>query len=504
MDETVLRADLLAAQHQLRRQGAGPVLVVLAGPEVNDRGSMANELNAWMDPRWLRTWAWGAPSDEELERPFFWRYWRSLPRRGLVALYLSGWYGPAIQELAEERCSKPGFDRQMRRIARFERLMVDGGAVVVKIWLHVERKAQRERLKALEADPLRSWRAGEDQWRRLRRHGAVVKAWRRAAKLTDAPEAPWLVMDDIDAAHRTERVATTVLDAIRRTLNGASGSPASPPAGSPGSPASPPAPAAPVADHLSALDLTRAMPARRALEALERQQGRLYEAQRLARERGISTIAVFEGWDASGKGGAIRRVTAALDARYFHIVPIAAPTDEELAHHYLWRFWRHLGRAGHITIFDRSWYGRVLVERVEQLARPDEWQRAYDEIDDFEDQLTDHGAVLVKFWLHVSRDEQLDRFHKRQATPHKQWKITGEDWRNRDKWDAYAAAVNEMVDRTSTRRAPWTLVEANDKRYARVKVVKTLADRIRRAARRRQQPSRSADDKDRATRAAGR
>ena len=501
MTETALRADLLGAQHQLRKQGAGPVIVVLAGPETVDRGDIAKELNAWMDPRWLKTRAWGDASDEERERPWFWRYWRALPPRGLVALYLSGWYGPPIQELAKKRCGKAAFDRRMQRAARFEKAMVDDGAVVVKIWLHVDRKAQRERLKAFQADPLRRWRAGKDQWRRLRRHAAVVKVWKRAVRLTETPAAPWLVIDDSDAARRMERVAATVRDAIRRARNRASGAPPAAPAPSDGLPASTPASsgdgaastpplatpalAAPSPDHLSALDLTRTIPAKRALVKLGRQQGRLYEAQRLARERGISTIAVFEGWDAAGKGGAVRRCTAALDARYFQLFPIAAPTDEELAHHYLWRFWRHIGRAGHVTIFDRSWYGRVLVERVERFARPDEWQRAYDEINDFEEQLVDHGAVLVKFWLHVGKDEQLERFRRRQETPHKQWKITGDDWRNREKWDAYASAVNEMVERTSTRRAPWTLVEGNNKRYTRVKVVKTLASAIRRAVKRR-------------------
>ena len=485
MTEAAFRADLLGAQHQLRKQGAGPVLVVLAGPEAVDRGNLAKELNAWMDPRWLKTWAWGEASDEERERPWFWRYWRALPPRGLVALYLSGWYGPPILELAKKRCRKAAFDRRMQRVAGFEKAMVDDGAVVVKIWLHVDKKAQRERLKAFQADPLRRWRAGRDRWRRLRRHSAVVKAWKRAVRLTETPAAPWLVIDDSDAARRMERVAATVRDAIHRALNDAGGAPPAAPAASDGPPAATPAPAAPSPDHLSPLDLTRTLPAKRALVKLERQQGRLYKAQRLARERGISTIAVFEGWDAAGKGGAVRRCTAALDARYFQVVPIAAPTDEELAHHYLWRFWRHIGRAGHVTIFDRSWYGRVLVERVERFARPDEWQRAYDEINDFEEQLVDHGAVLVKFWLHVSKDEQLERFRRRQETPHKQWKITDEDWRNREKWDAYAAAVNEMVERTSTRRAPWTLVEGNNKRYARVKVVKTLASAIRRALKRR-------------------
>jgi polyphosphate kinase 2 (PPK2 family) len=211
---------------------------------------------------------------------------------------------------------------------------------------------------------------------------------------------------------------------------------------------------------------------------LERLQGRVNQLQRRAREAGVSTILAFEGWDAAGKGGAIRRVTAALDARDYQVIPIAAPTDEERAHHYLWRFWRHLARAGRVTIFDRSWYGRVLVERVEGLASEAEWMRAYAEINQFEEELVEHGMVLLKFWLHVTRDEQLRRFRDRERTPHKRWKITAEDWRNRARWADYERAVNDMVERTSTRAAPWTLVEANDKGFARLKVLRTIGDRL--------------------------
>jgi polyphosphate kinase 2 (PPK2 family) len=215
-------------------------------------------------------------------------------------------------------------------------------------------------------------------------------------------------------------------------------------------------------------------------DEIAKQQGRLNLLERKARAVGVSTMLVFEGWDAAGKGGAIRRVTAALDARDYRVIPIAAPSDEERAQHYLWRFWRHLGRAGRVTIFDRSWYGRVLVERVEGFASEKEWMRAYAEINQFEDQLVDRGVVLVKYWLHVTKDEQLRRFKERGATPHKQWKLTPEDWRNRDRWQAYEDAVNDMIERTSTRDAPWTLVEANDKSYARLKVLETMCDRLER------------------------
>ena len=167
-----------------------------------------------------------------------------------------------------------------------------------------------------------------------------------------------------------------------------------------------------------------------------------------------------------------------MDARLYRVVPIAAPTDEERAHQYLWRFWRHIPRAGRVTIFDRSWYGRVLVERVEGFARPDEWQRAYLEINDFEDQLVAHGTMVTKFWLHISKEEQLRRFKERQKTAFKQYKITDEDWRNRERWDAYEAAINEMAVRTGRRDAPWVLVAGNDKRFARLQILETVCDRL--------------------------
>jgi polyphosphate kinase 2 (PPK2 family) len=229
---------------------------------------------------------------------------------------------------------------------------------------------------------------------------------------------------------------------------------------------------------LDNLDLTQKLSDDEFDKVLPKQQSHLNMLQRRAGTRGVSTIIVFEGWDAAGKGGAIRRVTASLDARDYQVIPIAAPTDEERAHHYLWRFWRHLSRAGRLSIFDRSWYGRVLVERVEGFATEAEWMRAYGEINHFEEQLVSNGILLIKFWIHISKDEQLARFRHRSRTSYKRWKITDEDWRNRKRWPQYTAAVDEMVARTSTKIAPWTLVEGNDKNFARVKVLKTLADRL--------------------------
>jgi polyphosphate kinase 2 (PPK2 family) len=230
---------------------------------------------------------------------------------------------------------------------------------------------------------------------------------------------------------------------------------------------------------LSSLDMSQAVSKKAFATDLEKYQGRLNLLQRKAEQKGVSTILVFEGLDAAGKGGAIRRVTGALDARSYQVIPIAAPTDEERAHHYLWRFWRQLSRAGRLTIFDRSWYGRVLVERVEGFATEREWRRAYSEITEFEEQLVDHGIVLMKYWVHISQDEQLRRFKAREKARYKRWKLTDEDWRNRAKWADYERAVNDMVERTSTRLAPWTLVEGNDKYFARLKVLKTACRSIR-------------------------
>jgi polyphosphate kinase 2 (PPK2 family) len=229
---------------------------------------------------------------------------------------------------------------------------------------------------------------------------------------------------------------------------------------------------------LTTMDMEQALGKKEYKEELAKYQGRLNLLHREAWQRQVSTLVVFEGWDAGGKGGAIRRCTAALDARRYQVIPFAAPSDEEAAQHYLWRFWRHLGRAGRATFFDRSWYGRVLVERVEGYATEDEWMRAYAEINDFEAQLVEHGIVLVKFWLHITPEEQLARFKAREEVAYKRWKLTDEDWRNRAKWGEYEMAVNDMVERTSTNLCPWTLVEGNDKRFARVKVLQTICDAL--------------------------
>ncbi len=472
--EPRLRAQLLEVQQRLRT-ASFPVIVLFAGVDGAGKGETVNLLNAWLDPRWLVTRAFAAPSDEERERPEYWRYWLNLPSRGRTGFYLSSWYSMPVLDRVYRRIGVAAFEDRLNRIVEFERTLADDGALILKFWMHLDRQGQERRLRKLQADPLTRWRVTKLEWKHWRMYDRFIDAAERAIRHTSRADAPWVIVEGGDHNYRSLTVGTAIRDAIRQRLSAT------------------PTPATTVSTTVAVrraqltsspdtilghLDMTLKVPKAEAAVQVERLQGRLNRLQQRAAAAGLSTVLVFEGWDAAGKGGAIRRVTAALDARNYQVIPIAAPTDEERAHHYLWRFWRHLSRAGRVTIFDRSWYGRVLVERIEGFATEREWMRAYAEINQFEDQLAEHGLLVVKFWLHVTPEEQLKRFRARERVSWKRWKITQEDWRNRDKWPQYERAVNEMIERTSTRLAPWTLVEANDKNYARVKVLTTICDRL--------------------------
>jgi AMP-polyphosphate phosphotransferase len=471
-----LRTGLLQVQQQLRT-APFPVIVVFAGVDGAGKGETVNLLNEWMDPRWIVTRAFGEPSDEERERPEQWRFWRELPARGRIGLFLSSWYSRPVLDRAYRRISRVEFEHQLAGIAEFEKTFADAGALIVKYWMHLDKEAQRKRLQTLERNPLTRWRVTKLQWKHWKMYDRFIAAGEQTISATSTAQAPWQIVEGRDEEYRSLTVGQSLCDAIAGRLANHAERPAS---DAPSvTPSARVAPAVAGPTVLSRLDMTQRIEKPTFERDLLRFQGELNRLQRRAARESVSTILVFEGMDAAGKGGAIRRVTAALDARDYQVIPIAAPTDEELAHHYLWRFWRHLPRAGRVTIFDRSWYGRVLVERVEAFATPAEWRRAYAEINQFEDQLLGHGIVLVKYWIHITKDEQLRRFKGREQSDVKRWKITAEDWRNRAKWHAYEEAVSEMVARTSTRQAPWTLVEGNDKHYARIRVLQTVCERLK-------------------------
>ena len=468
-----LRVALINAQYDLR-QADFPVILVLTGNDRAGCNALLHTLHDVMDGRYMRTNALGAPSPEELEHPRFWRYWRTLPRRGQIGVYLGAWPLNAISDRVRKTIKGRALERRIEHIRAFEDALIADGALVLKFWLHLPKKALKKRLIEAKNNPEKAWQIGPADWRIYQAYDDAMPVAERVVRDTHTGDAPWHLVESTDPRHRDLTAATIILDALTARLDADSGRPGARP--EPADSAHPDLPTI-----LDTVDLSQALPRSDYRKRLASGQHRLSRLGRKAHARGVSTVLVFEGWDAAGKGGVIRRLTAAMDPEHYGVIPIAAPSPEERAHHYLWRFWRRLPQAGHMTLFDRSWYGRVLVERVEGFAREAEWGRAFGEINDFEEQLTESGVILLKFWLHIDADEQLKRFRKREATPYKKHKITEEDYRNRDQWAAYEQAVHEMVARTSTTDAPWHLIASKDKRWARIQVLDTVCKRLKQA-----------------------
>ena len=466
----LLRASLLEAQVDLQESKKIPVVVLISGQDGAGKGETINVLYEWMDPRFISTLAFSEASDEERERPPMWRYWRSLPAKGRVGIFAGSWYSDPIRQRIQDEISLKELDARADQINRFEAMLVNEGALVLKFWFHLTKDGQRARLKALESDPCTAWRVTKWNWDRLKTYDQLQEVAGHFLRMTNTPWAPWVVVEGTDDRYRSLTFGKLLLEAMQKKL------------ASTDKQESPVAPMVRVdtdgRNVLSELDLKLKLADKRYESELAKWQGRLSELARDPRFKARSLVCAFEGADAAGKGGAIRRIGAALDARQYQVIPVAAPTEEERAQPYLWRFWRHLPRHGHVAIFDRTWYGRVLVERVEGFCAENDWLRAYTEINDFEHELADSGVIVAKFWLQISQEEQLKRFKAREQVAFKRFKITQEDWRNREKWAAYQHAICDMVERTSTGNAPWTVVEANDKNYARVKILRTLCERL--------------------------
>lgn len=465
-----LRTALLSLQDELRGCDF-PVILLISGADGAGKSETVNMLHQWMDPRWIETTAFDELTDEERERPAFWRFWRSLPPKGKIGMLFGSWYSCPIQQRIANNFDDNDLDLMLRRINLFEKMLVDDGALLIKLWFHLGKQMQVQRIKKLRKNPKTRWRVGERDLAALKSYDHFREVAEKVLRQTSTGEAPWMIIEGYDERHRNVTTANHILDVVRKrmsldpmTLRGATSAWRMPRESE--------------KTILDFLDLSKRLEKKDYRKQLAELQGRLSVLSRTAREKKTSTLVVLEGWDAAGKGGIIRRITRAVDARSYRVIPIGSPTDEERAQHYLWRFWRHLPRAGRFTIYDRSWYGRVLVERVEGFAAEDAWVRAYREINEFEEELTEHGIVLVKFWVHIDQDEQLARFKAREETSFKQHKLTEEDWRNREKWDDYAHAVNDMVERTSTEFAPWNLIEGNDKRWARVRALQILCERL--------------------------
>lgn len=468
-----LIAELEIQLGELQRQARAlqiPVIIVFEGWDAAGKGTLINKLLLTLDPRGFQVNPINPPNEEERLRPFLWRFWVKTPSWKKIGIFDRSWYGRLMVERVQKIVKRSVWSNAFHEIKSFEKQLVDGGAVIIKFFLHITKKEQKKRFKKLENNPVTAWKVSAEDWKHHRKYKKYLVAIEEMLEKTDSGFAPWHIIEAHDRRFAKVKVFRTVVDMLEKCiherqnqtqpnistehprieLNKMSSS------------------------ILDKVDLSVSVSREQYEKELKKYQKRIRELEHEVYIKRLPVVIVYEGSDAAGKGGNIKRLVRGMDPRGYEVIPIAAPNDIEKAHHYLWRFWQEIPKAGHIAIFDRSWYGRVLVERVEGFCAEEEWKRAYREINEMEEQLTNFGTVVIKFWVQIDEDEQLKRFKARQDDSHKNWKITDEDWRNREKWDQYKMAVDEMLFRTSTSYAPWTIVESNCKWYARIKALKTV------------------------------
>ncbi len=496
--------DRLFAMEQILFEARLPVLVMFEGWAGTAKVRTISVLTQRLDPRGFRVHPITPPRTYETTYPWLYRFWLKTPTYGQLAIFDRSWYRQVLAERTESNLSATEWRDRCENIVSFERQLADDGAVILKYWLHISKKEQAHRFQKLLSNRITAWQVtDEDRWQQ-RHYDKVRSALEDMISRTDTPYAPWVVLPATDKHYVQIAVFEGLIGALEQRLgvqNNARGSDSDEQFDvsglsfrhiaslqSNGPTSNQPAPAVPsrtpfpqpvmAPSILKRVDLSQRLDEKIYDHKLKTLQAQLhllgFEVYRQKRP----VVLVFEGWDAAGKGGAIKRLTEELDPRGYVVHAIAAPGGEDKARHYLYRFWHRLPPRGQLAIFDRSWYGRVLVERVEGFAREDEWQRAYAEINDFERQLVEFGVIVCKFWMHLSPEEQLRRFEERQNVAYKSWKLTDEDWRNREKWPQYEAAADEMLLRTSTPAAPWTIVESEDKRFGRIKVLRTVVSRL--------------------------
>ncbi|MGA9382628.1 MAG: polyphosphate:AMP phosphotransferase [Phormidium sp.] len=485
LDKNTYRTQIEALMQQLRLLQKAcwdkkqPMVVVLEGWAAAGKGGLVKKMVGYMDPRGFKVHPIWPPSLEEQKYPFLWRFWKPLPARGSIGIFYHSWYIHVLEDRLFQRVEAAQVPLVMQHINAFERQLVDDGVAIAKFWIHLSQKELKKRLKKYASNSLESWRVRPEDWQQEKNYDQYVALAEEMLIHTSTGSAPWTLVEGDCQNWARVKVLTQLVATITEALDRLHCH-LPPPSLPPQERLNPAEP-----NLLAQVDLSQSLSRSEYKTQLSREQVKLRKLQLSIHEHQIPVLITFEGWDAAGKGGAIKRLTDILDPRSYNVNAFAAPTDEEKAHHYLWRFWQRLPMAGTIGIFDRSWYGRVLVERVEGFAKEKEWRRAYQEINEFEAQLTSDGYVVVKFWLHISSEEQLRRFEERQNDPLKQYKLTEEDWRNREKWSLYEVAVNQTIQRTSTPSAPWTLIPANDKYFARVKVIQTVSQAIARELKRR-------------------
>ena len=479
-----LQLELNRLQRETKEAGI-PLVVVFEGWEAAGKGTCINRLVQRLDPRGFKVHPISEPTEDERLRPYPWRFAIRMPARGRMAIFDRSWYGRVLVKRVEGLEPEAAWRRAYDQILQFERQHADDGAVIVKFWLHIHKKEQKRRFKKIRKDPSLAWKVGKAEEREHRKYDKYAAAVEEMLERTSTAFAPWTVVEATCGRYARVKVLETIIDALRQGLDRARSSKVAVVAGGESAEAESEASAAERVTRadtlLDRVDLSQKLEREEYRARLKPLQRRLRQLEHEMFLKRLPAVALYEGWDAAGKGGNIKRLVSRLDPRGYEVIPIAAPSKEELAHHYLWRFWRQIPKAGHLTIFDRSWYGRVMVERVEGFCSEQEWRRAYQEINEFERLVAAYGTVMVKFWIHISQDEQLRRFKEREVTSHKRWKLTDEDWRNREKYPAYREAVVEMIQRTSTTYAPWTIIAGDDKYFARVQALETVVSRLEEA-----------------------
>ena len=462
-----LRQTLSGLQLQLRDKKL-PVIVVFEGWSASGKGSLIGDMIKYLDPRFFKVHSTLTATEPEKRYPLLKRFWDNIPEYGKMSIMDRSWYRELAIARMEEDISSEEYNRRINSVNSFERQLSDDGYLIIKLFLHISKDEQKRRFDKLRDDDETKWRVTELDKKRHKHYDEYYEAFDDMLVKTNSPHAPWNIIEAADKTFTRYQMFSIIVSRITDALNGERTV----------SPAAEDFPLLPM-PALADISLEKkVIPGDEYVEQLKKCQKELAKLHSRLYQAKIPLIIAFEGWDAAGKGGAIKRIASALDPRGYEAVPIAAPDRTELNHHYLWRFWNHLPKTGHIAIFDRTWYGRVMVEKIEGFTSLRRCEQAYAEINEFEKELTDSGAIVVKFWLQIDKDEQLRRFTERQNTPEKQWKITDEDWRNREKWDSYEDAVNEMLRRTSTVYAPWNVIEANDKLFARIKTMQIVISAV--------------------------
>ncbi len=472
-----LKKRLSMLQHEVRNQKL-PVIILFEGFSASGKGDVLADVILTLDPRYFTAKNTQPPTEEELREPFLWRHWRSIPAEGLFTIYDRSWYPEVSVALIEGQVKPKEALNRMEAINTFERQLHDDGTLIIKFFLHIDQDKQEKRLKKRSDSPSTAWRVTARDYQRNKNYNNYYRAFDEMLQRTSTEHAPWHLIASNNKRATKAAVYNILVPAIEKALKERAKTLAKPPKVKAGLPLSSGKYSLVPMPRLCEVSLDKVLDDDEYKKRLKAGQERLAELHSEIYLKRFPVIMAYEGWDAAGKGGNIRRIAAALDPRGYEVIPVASPSTLEKSHHHLWRFWKALPKDGHIAIFDRTWYGRVLVERVEGFASEAEWRRAYQELNEFEEQLAHWGAIIIKFWIHIDKDEQLRRFEARESTPEKRWKITEEDWRNREKWEQYEIAVDDMIRLTSTSFAPWTIIESQDKKYGRIKAIETLIETI--------------------------